>query len=187
MLGVKNRNHSLNLNYKLMKFAVVTGVQPAGQRRYQRAEMQRPRWRGGEAPPVRPVHPASCFRGLENDVFFQVGLLTTIGLSAKNAILIAEFAKDLEDQGRALLDATLEATRMRLRPILMTSLAFGLGVTPLMLSSGAGSGARNAIGTGVFGGITAATVLAIFFIPLFYVVVRKLSGVPLTGKKEVRE
>jgi multidrug efflux pump len=129
----------------------------------------------------------ATLRGLENDVFFQVGLLTTIGLSAKNAILIAEFAKDLEDQGRALLDATLEATRMRLRPILMTSLAFGLGVTPLMLSSGAGSGARNAIGTGVFGGITAATVLAIFFIPLFYVVVRKLSGVPLTGKKEVRE
>jgi len=126
---------------------------------------------------------AAMLRGLENDVFFQVGLLTTIGLSAKNAILIAEFAKDLEDQGRALLDATLEATRMRLRPILMTSLAFGLGVTPLMLSSGAGSGARNAIGTGVFGGITAATVLAIFFIPLFYVVVRKLSGVPLTGKK----
>ena len=85
----------------------------------------------------------AALRGLENDVFFQVGLLTTIGLSAKNAILIAEFAKDLEDQGRALLDATLEATRMRLRPILMTSLAFGLGVTPLMLSSGAGSGAAQ--------------------------------------------
>jgi len=127
---------------------------------------------------------AAMLRGLENDVFFQVGLLTTIGLSAKNAILIVEFAKDLEDQGRSLINATLEATRMRLRPILMTSLAFGLGVTPLMLSSGAGSGARNAIGTGVFGGITAATVLAIFFIPLFYVVVRKLSGVPLTGKKD---
>jgi len=127
---------------------------------------------------------AAMLRGLENDVFFQVGLLTTVGLSAKNAILIVEFAKDLEDQGRSLINATLEATRMRLRPILMTSLAFGLGVTPLMLSSGAGSGARNAIGTGVFGGITAATVLAIFFIPLFYVVVRKLSGVPLTGKKD---
>ncbi len=127
---------------------------------------------------------AAMLRGLENDVFFQVGLLTTIGLSAKNAILIVEFAKDLEDQGRSLINATLEATRMRLRPILMTSLAFGLGVTPLMLSSGAGSGARNAIGTGVFGGITAATVLTIFFIPLFYVVVRKLSGVPLTGKKD---
>ncbi|HEX5678204.1 MAG TPA: efflux RND transporter permease subunit [Alcanivorax sp.] len=127
---------------------------------------------------------AAMLRGLENDVFFQVGLLTTIGLSAKNAILIVEFAKDLEDQGRSLLNATLEATRMRLRPILMTSLAFGLGVTPLMLSSGAGSGARNAIGTGVFGGITAATVLAIFFIPLFYVVVRKISGVPLNDRKD---
>lgn len=119
------------------------------------------------------------FRGLDNDVFFQVGLLTTIGLSAKNAILIAEFAQDLEKEGRGLINATLEAVRMRLRPILMTSLAFMLGVTPLMLSSGAGSGARNAIGTGVFGGMLAATVLAIFFIPLFYVVVRKLSGVPL--------
>ena len=119
------------------------------------------------------------FRDLNNDVFFQVGLLTTIGLSAKNAILIAEFAQDLEAEGRGLVNATLEAVRMRLRPILMTSMAFMFGVTPLMLSSGAGSGARNAIGTGVFGGMLAATVLAIFFIPLFYVVVRKLSGVPL--------
>jgi multidrug efflux pump len=122
---------------------------------------------------------AANFRGLNNDVFFQVGLLTTIGLSSKNAILIAEFALDLEKQGRGLLKATLEATRMRLRPILMTSMAFGLGVTPLMLSTGAGSGARNAIGTGVFGGVVAATVLAIFFIPMFYVLVRRLSGVPL--------
>ncbi len=127
---------------------------------------------------------AATMRGMENDVFFQVGLLTTIGLSAKNAILIAEFAKDLEEEGMGLLKATLEAVRMRLRPILMTSLAFMLGVTPLMLSSGAGSGARNAIGTGVFGGMLTATVLAIFFIPLFYVVVRKLSGVPLFSKDE---
>ncbi|MFP1678651.1 efflux RND transporter permease subunit [Alloalcanivorax sp. C16-2] len=127
---------------------------------------------------------AAMLRGLNNDVFFQVGLLTTVGLSAKNAILIAEFAKDLEDEGYSLLKATLEATRMRLRPILMTSLAFGLGVTPLMLSTGAGSGARNAIGTGVFGGVVAATVLAIFFIPLFYALVRRISGVPLTGKKD---
>ncbi|HLR17523.1 MAG TPA: efflux RND transporter permease subunit [Alcanivoracaceae bacterium] len=124
------------------------------------------------------------FRGLNNDVFFQVGLLTTIGLSAKNAILIAEFAQDLEKEGRGLINATLEAVRMRLRPILMTSLAFMFGVTPLMLSTGAGSGARNAIGTGVFGGMLAATVLAIFFIPLFYVVVRKLSGVPLYNETE---
>ncbi|ROT94515.1 efflux RND transporter permease subunit [Marinobacter sp. R17] len=122
---------------------------------------------------------AATMRGLDNDVFFQVGLLTTIGLSSKNAILIAEFALELEKQGRGLLKATLEATRMRLRPILMTSLAFGLGVTPLMLSTGAGSGARNAIGTAVFGGVVAATALAIFFIPLFYVLVRRLSGVPL--------
>ena len=127
---------------------------------------------------------AAILRGLSNDVFFQVGLLTTIGLSAKNAILIAEFALDLEKEGRSLLRATLDATRMRLRPILMTSLAFGLGVTPLMLSSGAGSGARNAIGTGVFGGVVAATVLAIFFIPMFYVVMRRLSGVPLTKPEE---
>ncbi|GAA3961874.1 efflux RND transporter permease subunit [Allohahella marinimesophila] len=125
---------------------------------------------------------AAQFRGLSNDVFFQVGLLTTVGLSAKNAILIAEFALELEKQGRGLLKATLEATRMRLRPILMTSLAFGMGVTPLMLSTGAGSGARNAIGTGVFGGVVAATVLAIFFIPLFYVLVRRVSGVPLANK-----
>lgn len=124
---------------------------------------------------------AANMRGLGNDVFFQVGLLTTIGLSSKNAILIVEFAKALEDQGKSLLNATLEATRMRLRPILMTSLAFGLGVTPLMLSSGAGSGARHAIGTGVFGGVVAATVLAIFFIPLFYVLIRRLSGVKLNG------
>ncbi|SFM36235.1 efflux RND transporter permease subunit [Marinobacter zhejiangensis] len=126
----------------------------------------------------------ASLRGLENDVFFQVGLLTTIGLSAKNAILIAEFALELEMKGRGLLQATLEAVRMRLRPILMTSLAFMLGVTPLMLSTGAGSGARNAIGTGVFGGMLTATVLAIFLIPLFYVVVRRLSGVPLMAKGE---
>ena len=124
---------------------------------------------------------AANFRGLGNDVFFQVGLLTTIGLSSKNAILIVEFAKALEEQGKTLLQATLDATRMRLRPILMTSMAFGLGVTPLMLSSGAGSGARHAIGTGVFGGVVAATVLAIFFIPLFYVLVRRMSGVKLNG------
>jgi len=119
---------------------------------------------------------AATIRGLNNDIFFQVGLLTTIGLSAKNAILICEFALAQEKAGVGLVDATLEATRRRLRPILMTSFAFMLGVTPLMLSTGAGSGARNAIGTGVFGGMLTATVLAIFFIPLFYVIVRSLSG-----------
>jgi len=127
---------------------------------------------------------AATFRGLENDVFFQVGLLTTVGISARNAILIAEFALALEQKGEHLLNATLEAVRMRLRPILMTSLAFMLGVTPLMISTGAGAGARNAIGTGVFGGMLTALVLAIFFIPLFYVVVRKLAGVPLNGKPD---
>ena len=117
---------------------------------------------------------AATFRGLTNDVYFQVGLLTTIGLSAKNAILIVEFAKDLMDkEGKGLIEATLEAVRMRLRPILMTSLAFILGVLPLVISSGAGSGAQNAVGTGVMGGMVTATVLAIFFVPVFFVVVRR--------------
>jgi len=112
--------------------------------------------------------------GLNNDVYFQVGLLTTIGLSAKNAILIVEFAKDLmEKEGKGVIEATLEASRMRLRPILMTSLAFVLGVLPLVISRGAGSGAQNAVGTGVMGGMLSATLLAIFFVPVFFVVVRR--------------
>jgi len=110
-------------------------------------------------------------RGLSNDVYFQVALLTTVGLSSKNAILIVEFAKTLYEEGMSLFDATMEAVRMRLRPIIMTSLAFMLGVTPLVLATGAGSGSQNAIGTGVFGGILSATVLAIFFIPVFFMVV----------------
>ncbi|MCB1859230.1 MAG: efflux RND transporter permease subunit, partial [Gammaproteobacteria bacterium] len=113
-------------------------------------------------------------RSLPNDVYFQVGLLTTIGLAAKNAILIVEFAKTLVEHGRDLLDATVEAARMRLRPILMTSLAFGFGVLPLALSNGAGSGSQNAIGTSVLGGMVAATLLGIFFIPLFFVVIRRV-------------
>ncbi|ECL4070440.1 efflux RND transporter permease subunit [Salmonella enterica] len=117
---------------------------------------------------------AASLRGLNNDVYFQVGLLTTIGLSAKNAILIVEFAKDLmEKEGRGLIEATLEASRMRLRPILMTSLAFILGVMPLVISRGAGSGAQNAVGTGVMGGMLTATLLAIFFEPVFFVVVKR--------------
>ncbi|MDU5453159.1 MAG: efflux RND transporter permease subunit [Pseudescherichia vulneris] len=117
---------------------------------------------------------AALMRGMNNDVYFQVGLLTTIGLSAKNAILIVEFAKDLMDkEGKGLVEATLEAVRMRLRPILMTSLAFILGVMPLVISSGAGSGAQNAVGTGVLGGMLSATLLAIFFVPVFFVVVRQ--------------
>ncbi|HCL5271171.1 TPA: efflux RND transporter permease subunit [Salmonella enterica] len=117
---------------------------------------------------------AASLRGLNNDVYFQVGLLTTIGLSAKNAILIVEFAKDLmEKEGRGLIEATLEASRMRLRPILMTTLAFILGVMPLVISRGAGSGAQNAVGTGVMGGMLTATLLAIFFVPVFFVVVKR--------------
>ncbi len=117
---------------------------------------------------------ATYFRGLENDVYFQVGLLTTIGLSAKNAILIVEFAKRRYDKGKDLVEATGKACRQRLRPILMTSLAFMLGVLPLAISTGAGVNSRHAIGTGVLGGMLSATALAIFFIPLFFVVVIRL-------------
>ncbi|MFM4855892.1 efflux RND transporter permease subunit [Aeromonas hydrophila] len=116
---------------------------------------------------------AATLRGLENDVYFQVGLLTTIGLSAKNAILIVEFAKELYDRGMGLSEAVVEAARLRLRPILMTSLAFILGVLPLVISTGAGASSRNAIGTGVMGGMSSATVLAIFFVPLFFVLVMR--------------
>jgi len=117
---------------------------------------------------------ATLGRGLTNDVFFQVGLLTTVGLTAKNAILIVEFAKDLHEQGMSLFDAAVEACRMRLRPIIMTSLAFTLGVLPLALASGAGAGSSHAIGTGVIGGMITATVLAIFWVPLFFVIISSL-------------
>ena len=119
---------------------------------------------------------AAHFRGLSNDVFFQVGLLTTVGLASKNAILIVEFAKLLEEQGKELVEATMEAVRMRFRPILMTSFAFGFGVLPLAISSGAGAGARVAIGTTVLGGIIFASFFGLLFAPLLYVVVRKLTG-----------
>ncbi|MBO6579767.1 MAG: efflux RND transporter permease subunit [Thalassospira sp.] len=114
---------------------------------------------------------AAMLRGLPDDVYFQVAILTTIGLSAKNAILIVEFARELYDQGMGLLEATVEAARQRLRPIIMTSMAFTLGVVPLAISTGAGAGARVAVGTGVMGGMIAATVLAIFFVPLFFVLI----------------
>ena len=116
---------------------------------------------------------ATWLRGLENDVYFQVGLLTVIGLSAKNAILIVEFANEMNSKGRDLLEATLEASRQRLRPILMTSLAFIFGVLPMAISNGAGSSSQHAVGTGVMGGMISATVLAIFFVPLFFVLVRR--------------
>jgi len=117
---------------------------------------------------------ATTLLGLNNDVYFVVGLLTTIGLSAKNAILIVEFANDkMLLEGKSMIEATLDAARLRLRPILMTSLAFMLGVLPLALSSGAGSGAQNAVGTGVIGGMVGATLLAIYFVPVFFVVIRR--------------
>jgi multidrug efflux pump len=115
---------------------------------------------------------ATNLRGLPNDVYFKVGLLVTVGLSTKNAILIIEFAESLMAQGKGLIEATLEAVHLRLRPILMTSLAFILGVMPLVISRGAGSASQNAIGTGVVGGMITATLLAIFLVPVFFVVVR---------------
>ena len=119
---------------------------------------------------------ATGLRGLERDIYFQVGLLATVGLSSKNAILIVEFAKKYLEEGRELFDATLQAVRDRLRPILMTSLAFGLGVLPLALASGAGSGAQRAIGTGVLGGMLTGTFLGVVFTPVFFVVVQRLFG-----------
>ncbi|RKP46485.1 efflux RND transporter permease subunit [Trinickia fusca] len=114
---------------------------------------------------------AVMLRGMPNDVFFKVGMITVIGLSAKNAILIVEFAKQLREQGKGLVESAVEAARLRLRPILMTSLAFGLGVVPLMIAAGASAETQHAIGTGVFGGMVSATVLAIFFVPVFFVFV----------------
>ncbi|HEX9081215.1 MAG TPA: efflux RND transporter permease subunit, partial [Holophagaceae bacterium] len=114
---------------------------------------------------------ATWGRGLTNDVYFQIGLLTTLGLAAKNAILIVQFAQELRAQGMGLMEAAVEASRLRLRPILMTSLAFSLGVLPMAIFRGAGAAAQNAIGTGVLGGMLAATFIAIFFIPLSYILV----------------
>ena len=119
---------------------------------------------------------AANIRGLPNDVFFTVGLVTIIGLSAKNAILIIEFAKDLLARGRPLEDATIEAADPRFRPILMTSFAFILGVVPLVIASGASAKSQHALGTGVFGGMITATVLAAFWVPIFFVVVMRLLG-----------
>ncbi|MDP5009549.1 MAG: efflux RND transporter permease subunit, partial [Glaciimonas sp.] len=112
------------------------------------------------------------FRGMPNDVYFKVGMIAVVGLSAKNAILIIEFAKDLQAQGMGLVEATLEAVHLRFRPIIMTSMAFILGVLPLVIASGAGSASQRAIGTGVMGGMITATVLAVFLVPVFFVVVR---------------
>ncbi|WP_312302723.1 efflux RND transporter permease subunit [Pulveribacter sp.] len=117
---------------------------------------------------------ATYTRGMANDVYFQVGLLTTVGLASKNAILIVEFAVQLQERGLGLIDATVQAVRLRLRPILMTSLAFGFGVLPLAIGTGAGAGGRQAIGTAVLGGMVFSTLLGIFFVPVFFLVVRRL-------------
>jgi len=119
---------------------------------------------------------ASSQRGLHNDVYFQIGLLTTLGLTTKNAILIVQFAKAGLEKGMSLIDATLQGAKLRFRPIVMTSLAFGFGVLPLALTTGAGAGAQNAIGTGVLGGMVTATVLVVVFAPLFYVIIERLFG-----------
>jgi multidrug efflux pump len=128
---------------------------------------------------------AALLSGQTNDVYFKVGLLTTIGLSAKNAILIIEFAIQRHEAGVGLVEATLEAAGQRLRPILMTSFAFILGVSPLAVASGAGSGAQNSIGIGVMGGMIAATVLGIFFIPLLFVLVRRVFARGRQGGDDV--
>nr|WP_272941112.1 efflux RND transporter permease subunit [Chthoniobacter flavus] len=120
---------------------------------------------------------ATQLRGMPNDIYFQIGLITIIGLSAKNAILVVEFAKEYYDRGATLIDAALHAVRQRLRPILMTSIAFGLGVLPLALSNGAGSGSQNAIGTGIVGGAVTTTLLGLFFVPLYFVTILRLFRV----------
>ena len=118
----------------------------------------------------------TSLRGLPNDIYFQIGLLTTLGLTTKNAILIVQFAKSRVDEGMGLIEATLEAAKLRLRPIIMTSLAFGFGVLPLALANGAGSGAQKAIGTAVLGGVVTSTFLVTLFAPLFYVLIQKTFG-----------
>ena len=126
-------------------------------------------------PPARHFAILTCIRGLSNDIYFQIGLVTLIGLAAKNAILIVEFAKHRHEAGMSPKEAAIEAAKLRFRPIIMTSMAFILGVVPLVLATGAGAASRQSIGTGVFGGMLAATFLAIFFVPLFFVLVRKFS------------
>ena len=111
---------------------------------------------------------------LSNNIYFQVAIIAVIGLSAKNAILIVEFAKELQDKGEELFEATLHASKMRLRPIIMTTLAFGFGVLPLALASGAGAGSQHSVGYGVLGGVISSTLLGIFFIPVFYVWIRSI-------------
>jgi len=130
---------------------------------------------------------ASSFRGLANDVYFQIGLLTTLGLTTKNAILIVQYAMNKLQEGMGLVEATLEGAKLRFRPIVMTSLAFGFGVLPLALTTGAGAGAQNAIGTSVLGGMVTGTFLAVFFIPLFYFMIYRLMERKKTGQTDAAE
>jgi HAE1 family hydrophobic/amphiphilic exporter-1 len=125
----------------------------------------------------------STIRGLPNDVYFQIGLLTTLGLTTKNAILIVQFAKARVEEGMGVVEATLEAAKLRLRPIIMTSLAFGFGVLPMALATGAGAGAQNSIGTAVLGGVVTSTFLVTLFAPLFYVLILRV----FKGKEAVRQ
>ena len=127
---------------------------------------------------------AQWLRGLANDVFCQIGLVLLIGLAAKNSILIVEFAEQLRGRGLSIVDAAVEAGRIRMRPILMTSLAFILGVLPLAFASGAGAGARNSVGTSVAGGMVASTFLSVIFIPVLYVVIRSLAPGGARGRAE---
>jgi len=129
---------------------------------------------------------ATWGRGLTNDVYFKIGILTIIGLAAKNAILIVEFCVDEQRRGRPLGAAVIDAARLRLRPILMTSFAFILGVFPLAISTGAGANSRHAIGTGVIGGMLFATFLGLLFIPVFYVFVRRLLGDKMESREETQ-
>ena len=126
-------------------------------------------------------------RGLSNDIYFQIALVTVIGLSAKNAILIVEFAKELQDKGMSLFDATLQAAQMRVRPVLMTALTFVLGVLPMYFASGASSASQRAVGTGVIWGMIIGTVLLFLLVPVFYIVVRSLFGGKLSGDNNHKE
>jgi len=118
---------------------------------------------------------AVAFRGMDNNIYTQIGIVLIIALASKNAILIVEFARELRGKGRSILEAAVEASRLRFRPILMTSFAFILGILPLVHAQGAGAASRRSLGTAVFGGMLAATVLAVFFVPVFYVVMQRLA------------
>ena len=119
---------------------------------------------------------AVAVRGMDNNIYTQIGIVLIIALASKNAILIVEFARELRAQGRSIVEAAVEASRLRFRPILMTSFAFILGICPLVNATGAGAASRRSLGTAVFGGMIAATVLAVFFVPVFYVVVQRFAG-----------